>query len=223
MDGTLEVFGRLALALLLGGLIGVEREHSNRPAGLRTHVLVTMGSALVMMVSVDMWVVFSARGATNVDPGRIAAQVVSGIGFLGAGTILREGITIRGLTTAASLWVAAGIGLAVGAGYYPGAVATTIFSLATLVILARIERVWLYGKRTRSITLAVVDRPGQLGRVGSILGDHGVNIHDVRMRPLGDDLVEISLEVSAPSRDGFTRACDALRAMDGLRSLEFGS
>lgn len=217
----MEVFGRLALALLLGGLIGFERERSNRPAGLRTHILVTMGSALVMMVSTDMWTVYSDRGAVNVDPGRIAAQVVSGIGFLGAGTILREGVTIRGLTTAASLWVAAGIGLAVGVGYYPGAIATTVFSLLTLIVLHRFERAWLYGKRTRTVTLAVADRPGQLGKVGSILGDLGVNIHDVRMRPLGDEMVEISLDVSAASRDGLVRAVDALRAVDGMRSIEF--
>lgn len=101
---------RLLLAGLMGGIIGLERESHGRPAGLRTHIIVSLGSCLIMLVSI-----YGFEDAGNRDPARLAAQVISGIGFLGAGTILREGATIIGLTTAASLWVVAGIGLAMGA------------------------------------------------------------------------------------------------------------
>lgn len=107
----IEIIIRLVLSSVLGGLIGIEREVNNRPAGLRTHVLVTVGSALIMLISIDG---FSNLPNRLGDPARLAAQVVSGIGFLGAGTIMRTGNNINGLTTAASLWVSAGLGLAVG-------------------------------------------------------------------------------------------------------------
>lgn len=101
----------LLVALVCGGVVGLERESANRPAGLRTHVLVCVGSALIMQVSMVMYDMTLDTNFGNGDPGRIAAQVVSGIGFLGAGTIMREGVNIRGLTTAASLWVVAGLSL----------------------------------------------------------------------------------------------------------------
>ena len=107
-----QMIMRLFLAALLGGIVGMERGSGDRPAGLRTHVLVCTGSALIMLVSIYA---FDPQTYTR-DPGRIAAQVVSGIGFLGAGTILHEGLTVRGLTTAASLWMVAAIGLAIGSG-----------------------------------------------------------------------------------------------------------
>ncbi len=116
-----ELFARLVLATVLGGAIGLERGTLNRPAGLRTHILVCVGSTLAMLVS--MYGLLDMRGGVltpSYDGGRIAAQVISGIGFFGAGTILREGSSVRGLTTAASLWTVAGIGLAVGSGMYVG-------------------------------------------------------------------------------------------------------
>jgi putative Mg2+ transporter-C (MgtC) family protein len=125
---------RLALAALLGGLIGVEREIREREAGLRTHMLVALGSALFTIVSAYGFHAFLASGQSVVraDPTRIAAQIVTGIGFLGAGAIIRQGLSIRGLTTAATLWVVAAIGLASGAGYYSAAVITTGLVLVSL-------------------------------------------------------------------------------------------
>lgn len=108
---------RLVLALFLGGLIGFEREVSSHAAGLRTHILVCVGSALVMLLSMYGFSAFVNEVNVRLDPSRLAAQVISGIGFLGAGTIIFNGRSITGLTTAASLWVVAGIGLAVGAGF----------------------------------------------------------------------------------------------------------
>ena len=125
---------RLALAAALGGLIGVEREIREREAGLRTHLLVALGSALFTIVSAYGFHAFLASGESVVraDPTRIAAQIVTGIGFLGAGAIIRQGLSVRGLTTAATLWVVAAVGLAAGAGYYSAAVMTTGLVLVAL-------------------------------------------------------------------------------------------
>jgi putative Mg2+ transporter-C (MgtC) family protein len=129
-----EVLLRLVLAGILGGAIGAEREIREREAGLRTHMLVAIGAALFTIVSAYAWTdfTFSAQSGITYDPTRIAAQIVTGIGFLGAGAIIRQGLSVRGLTTAASLWVVAAIGIAAGAGYYSGAVITTIVVLVSL-------------------------------------------------------------------------------------------
>ena len=129
-----EVLVRIILAGVLGGAIGAEREIREREAGLRTHMLVAVGAALFTIVSAYAWAdfQFSTREGITFDPTRIAAQVVTGIGFLGAGAIIRQGLSIRGLTTAASLWVVAAIGMASGAGYYSAAVITTVLVLVSL-------------------------------------------------------------------------------------------
>lgn len=131
----LEVIIRLMASAFVGGIIGMERESSNRPAGFRTHILVTIGSALMMMVSATA---FDPIGQGN-DPMRLAAQVVSGVGFLGAGTIMRDGVNVKGLTTAASIWVCAGIGLAFGAGLYIQGAAGGVIVIATLTLLNRLD------------------------------------------------------------------------------------
>jgi putative Mg2+ transporter-C (MgtC) family protein len=154
---------RLAVACLLGGLIGLERDLHGRAAGVRTNMLVSMGSALFMLVSEAVAVVYSEGGGgggggsvaagLRVDPSRIAAQIVTGIGFLGAGAIIKVGFDIRGLTTAACLWVSAGIGMAAGAGFFQIAGAVTLFSLFALVVLSHFEK--LYAKdsyRTLQLT-----------------------------------------------------------------------
>jgi putative Mg2+ transporter-C (MgtC) family protein len=129
-----EVLLRVVLAGILGGAIGAEREIREREAGLRTHMLVAVGSALFTLVSAYGWsdFQFSQRSGITYDPTRIAAQIVTGIGFLGAGAIIRQGLSVRGLTTAASLWVVAAIGIASGAGYYSAALITTILVLVSL-------------------------------------------------------------------------------------------
>ncbi len=140
-----ELLLRIFVASLLGGIIGLERDIHGRAAGLRTHLLVSMGSALFMVMS--ELVATQAVTMTNVglartfsDPGRIAAQIVTGIGFLGAGTIIKEGLTIRGLTTAACLWLVAAVGMAAGGGYLILAISTTFMALVFLVGLHYLER-----------------------------------------------------------------------------------
>ncbi|MBI2914788.1 MAG: MgtC/SapB family protein [Firmicutes bacterium] len=193
----MEILGRLALAAVLGGFIGLEREHHQRPAGLRTHILVSMGSALVMLLSVYAFAGFKGVAGLNYDPGRLAAQVVSGIGFLGAGTILREGANIRGLTTAASLWVVAGIGLAAGSGFWVGALATTALAVLTLVLLRMVETRFML-KQQQVLTVQIMDRPGQLGAIGSVLGKHAVNISRVDIGEAENDRASIEMVVNLP-------------------------
>ena len=154
------MIGRLALAALLGSVIGLERERLLWAAGLRTHMLVCVGSCLIMLVSTYGF--SDALGARNVvlDPSRVAAQVVSGIGFLGAGTILLRGEVVKGLTTAASLWAVAAIGLAIGGGLYVPAVATTTFVVAILAGVKPLEERWRDRMQTR--TLRIVAKRGTL-------------------------------------------------------------
>ena len=132
-----QVFLRLSLSLVLSGLIGFERQLHRRSAGLRTHIMVSIGSCLIMLTSMYVFDIY--KNQANVDPSRIAAGVITGIGFLGAGTIIRAPEGIRGLTTAASLWVAAGIGLSVGCGFYSAGIFTTVLSLISLVFLRKME------------------------------------------------------------------------------------
>ena len=133
-----QVVWRLFLAAALGGIIGFEREkHNKRIAGFRTHILVSIGSALIMLVSMYIFDIYAGRAA--VDPARIAAGVVTGIGFLGAGTIIRSSEKVTGLTTAASLWTVSGIGLAIGCGFYIAGWAATVIAFATLYILRKIS------------------------------------------------------------------------------------
>jgi len=129
-----DVAIRLVAAAALGGAIGLEREVREREAGLRTHLLVSVGAALFTLVSAYGWsdFTFSARSGVTFDPTRIAAQIVTGIGFLGAGAIIRQGLSVRGLTTAATLWLAAAIGMASGAGYWEAAVIATVGAILTL-------------------------------------------------------------------------------------------
>ena len=132
---------RLVTAVLLGGLIGFERERQGRAAGLRTHILVCLGSTLIMLTSIHIFDLYHT--ISEVDPGRIAAQVVTGVGFLGAGTIMRSRASVKGLTTAASLWVVAGIGLAIGSGMLKAAVTTTILALLVLFMLSKVQKEWI--------------------------------------------------------------------------------
>jgi len=149
---------RLLASGLLGGLIGLERDMHGRAAGLRTNMLVSLGSALFMLISVAIATMYSTTGAGDtglrVDPSRIAAQIITGIGFLGAGTILKEGINVRGLTTAACLWMSAGIGMACGAGLFELAVIVTVIGLFTLTAVNWVER--LYAKDSyRTLEISV--------------------------------------------------------------------
>jgi len=143
----LEMILRLGIAALLGAAVGFERELRGQAAGFRTHILVSVGAALVVVTNIFMYYKFSP--SAPMDPTRMAAQVVSGIGFLGAGTIMRFGANVRGLTTAASLWVAAAIGMAAGSGYWTAAVAGTVFVILGLTLLRFVDARFSYSQTER--------------------------------------------------------------------------
>jgi putative Mg2+ transporter-C (MgtC) family protein len=208
---------RLLLASLLGGLIGLEREIHGRPAGFRTHLLVSLGSCLFCLTSTEfyrMYGNFSGAGPVGVDPGRIAAQVVTGIGFLGAGAIIREKASIRGLTTAACLWVAAALGIACGIGLFYLAISVTAVALVNLLLLKQVE------KRLRRDTYLLVkvwgdDTPDFIARIYEALSSCGidhidakfekniessqmfmeVNVKRIRRKSAADIIESISLQV----------------------------
>lgn len=142
---TQQILLRLLFALLIGAIIGTEREYTHRPAGMRTHMLVALGACAVMITGQMIFCQYYPLGATP-DPARLAAQVIAGVGFLGAGTILREGTSIKGLTTAASVWTVACLGVAVGAGFYAIGLAGTVLMMVTLVIFERIQKRLLSGR-----------------------------------------------------------------------------
>ncbi|MBS4537875.1 MgtC/SapB family protein [Clostridium sp. D2Q-11] len=192
MIGYGEVALRLVLSAILGAFIGMEREVNNRPAGLRTHVLVTLGSALIMLISMYGFEGMGESG-TGGEPARLAAQVVSGIGFLGAGTIMRTDTSIKGLTTAASLWVCGGIGLAIGNGYYIGGLITSAIVLFTLMSLGHVEQK-LLKRKYKVLYINCIERAGLVGEIGVLLGQHSITIKDIRI--ISDDEEDESENIS---------------------------
>ena len=167
---------RLILAAVLSGAIGFEREFHGRAAGFRTHILLCVGSTLVMLTSMHIFDIYYTRVAC--DPARIAAGVITGIGFLGAGTIMHSKSSVRGLTTAASLWVVAGIGLAVGSGLYFGSIVTTILTLVTLMIFSRIERVMIRKDWYKTIVIEMKEGTELFKHIRDTLGEYRVEITD---------------------------------------------
>jgi len=165
---------RLVLAALLGGFIGYERQSSHRPAGLRTHMLVAVGAALVMCTGA--YIELASPGAS--DPARLGAQVISGMGFLGAGTILREGFSVKGLTTAASLWAVSCIGLAVGIGFWPGAVIATAVMYLTLHALNKVVKRY---SKIRTIYVGVRDDYSVSEKVTEILRNCGAKLRTLEI------------------------------------------
>ena len=214
MYAELVEIARLSIAALLGGIVGLERQQRHKSAGLRTHILVSLGSCLVMLISYKLYA--GVQGLTNADPARLAAQVVSGIGFLGAGTIMKEGLTIKGLTTAASLWVVAGVGLAVGAGYYVGAVTTTVLSVLALTYLPRFERLYGCGPSQVAIVVRSVDKPGQIGRIGSYLGTKNVAICDIKIDEVGKNDIHISVILDVTDRRIIPDIVDGMKGIEGV-------
>jgi putative Mg2+ transporter-C (MgtC) family protein len=214
-----DVLLRIAVAAALTGAIGMERELRERAAGLRTHMLVGVGSALFTIVSAYAWAdfVFSREGGVVFDPTRIAAQIVTGIGFLGAGAIIRQGLSVRGLTTAAGLWVVAAIGMAVGAGYYSAAVIATGVVLVGLGPLRWVEggalSRWRRGgrvlevdiRREQALAPLLETLEGRRARVNRVEFEDEEDRRQVRIEldlPLGAASREIVAELA--DREGVT-------------------
>ncbi|MGO1367927.1 MAG: MgtC/SapB family protein [Senegalia sp. (in: firmicutes)] len=176
--------------MILSGVIGIERESIKRPAGFRTHILVCVGSTLVMIVG--LYIADDIR-YSNVDPTRIGAQVISGIGFLGAGTIIKEGVSVKGLTTAASLWAVACVGLAIGAGFYFGGIFVTVLIFITLLLFSSIEGKFLRSDKYMKVRIVILKKPGQLGRIGQVTGDLNLTIVSIDFNNIEDNKTVINL------------------------------
>jgi len=211
---------RLLAAAVLGGLVGLEREKHNQPAGLRTHVILTLGSALAMTVSIDLAMQFQPL-VPNGDPARLAAQVVSGIGFLGAGAIFRYGTSIKGLTTATSLWTVAIVGLAVGAGHFFSAIVATALLLVALATLDILEKRFLSSVITRTITIRVKDRPLLVGEVEQILQDLGIGIKSINVsKDMENNEVEVEAITKVPSQQSTDKLISRLSHIQGIQGFE---
>jgi putative Mg2+ transporter-C (MgtC) family protein len=191
---------RLLLSAVLGSLIGLEREIHHHPAGMRTHLLVALGAAAFTVLSATAFgAALGADGSANVDPTRIAAQVVSGIGFLGAGAILKYGSSIRGLTTAASLWVTAAIGMAAGASAYGVAIVGTFIAIFSLWPLQAVVRRLEIGSEHSARVRLRVGQLGQLGRVTDELTSRDVEIDDIESRRSSSGSYDLELVLRLPS------------------------
>jgi putative Mg2+ transporter-C (MgtC) family protein len=184
MITDLEIIFRLLLASLLGGVVGLEREVHGRPAGVRTYLILSLGSALIMVLSEYLFLKYrtGVPGINiQVDPGRIAAQAITGIGFLGAGVIIRYKDTIRGLTTAACVWVVCAVGLAIGSGFYLFGSVVTGLTVISLLGLKRFER-RLPRDWYQQIEVVSRDVPGQIDRIQEIIEKHHFNVINFGLR-----------------------------------------
>jgi len=172
---------KLLLASLAGGLIGLEREKHGRPAGLRTNLLVCVGSCAMMIASEAFYLKYghlTMQSDVRIDPSRIAAQIITGIGFLGAGVIIKEGVSVRGLTTAASLWVVAGLGMAFGMGHFSLGGMATILVLVSLVFLKKLDPI-IRKDRYLTLTVTAHNRQALYDELLQILESRGLAVSDI--------------------------------------------
>lgn len=224
-NNEVQMVVRLVMAMILGGLIGLERERGDRPAGLRTHTLVCVGSALFTLVSIfgfgDTSPVHSPVDDMGVrrDSARIAAQVVSGIGFLGAGTIIRDGISIKGLTTAASLWMVSAIGLAIGSGMYIVSIAGTVIALFILVFLHS----WEEGNGTKRcfLRISAMMRPNVAHSICDYVRKKGVKIKNINITNTDkDSTLEIELYIKYNVKVNITELVQGLHNIEDVLNVE---
>lgn len=221
-----QILVRLLSAAVLGGLVGLERERSQHAAGLRTHIMVCLGSCLMMLLSIYGFALFVNEINVRVDPARLAAAVITGVGFLGAGTILQTGRSVTGLTTAASVWVTAAIGLGVGAGFYFAAAVSTLLVLFVLWALNKLERKLFRRKSERLIVVHVDDRPGLMQRLRETVEQCGGDLRKMRFQDeddadasgkLGPNRLAVYLHVRM-KRSAEAELLDGLRGLDGVHA-----
>ncbi|MDO3412807.1 MgtC/SapB family protein [Saccharibacillus sp. CPCC 101409] len=229
IDNT-HILLRLLCAVLLGGLIGWERERSSHAAGLRTHILVCVGSALIMLLSMYGFVAFIKEPSVRVDPARLATAVISGIGFLGAGTILFTGKSITGLTTAASLWVVAAIGLAVGAGFYFASMFTTLIVFLTLLVLNVVEQRYIRGHHTHVVTIRGRTGTGLMEKVSDLMKEKEVRVRKMEVHLKSEfpgsepvessaSAAEITMHLASEKRMDASEMTHQLLQLEGVYSV----
>lgn len=209
-----EIALRLILACICGGLVGIEREKTDKPAGFRTHILVTLGATLMTIISMYG---FSSFANVNKDPSRIAAQIVTGVGFLGAGTIMREGFSVRGLTTAASIWLVAGIGMAVGTGMYFSAIVSTL--LMFIILEGVIEKYLL--RNQQRIQITIPNGENKIRDIGEIFSKYGIRIQHVSIPPLTNPLnMRVEFKLRVPRNASLSDALLEIERINGVDLVE---
>lgn len=210
-----EILLRIGLSLVLGGVIGFERERDNQPAGLRTHMILVIGACLAMILSINMGVI------SGNDPARIAAQVISGIGFLGAGAILRYGFNVKGLTTATTLWTMAIVGLVLGAGYYWVAIISTVLMLIVLAVLDQIVKNHVRVNVVRNIVVDLHDRKSVIREVRKTIQSLADKVMAYSIQKSVKNK-HLRLEVTArfKNREKLEDLVEELSEIDGVRALK---
>ena len=215
----LDMLIRLSLGFLAGGIIGFERSSRRQVAGLRTHILIATGATLLMLLSIYIPQQISPRGAG--DPGRIAAQVVSGIGFLGAGAIIRLGNSVRGLTTAASLWFVAALGLIIGSGLFLLAGAAVLLGLFTLIILNHLERRIFPDERIKLLEISYSEGPFGTHDMVDIVKKSGIIIQSMDVNHgVNKKGVRIRLLIQIPDSVDLTSTAQTIKALENVRKVE---
>jgi putative Mg2+ transporter-C (MgtC) family protein len=204
----LDVTARLFIALVLGGLIGLERERQERAAGLRTVTMVSLGSCLFTLVS--------AYGFQQTDPSRVAAQIVTGIGFLGAGAIFMRKDLVRGLTTAATIWATAAIGMASALGQFFAAFLTTLLILVVLMVLKPVERRFFHRHNEATLTLTMGRRPDTLGYVQAALRAMGASVESILLQEAGDKEERLQLLLEMPFNTTVQDVLQKVRQLEGV-------
>ena len=181
--GILQIALRLLCAMIVGSLIGLEREYTHRPAGLRTHILVALGACVASVMGEMIFHHYTA----NADPARLSAQVITGVGFLGAGTIMKEGVSVKGLTTAASVWAVACLGIAAGFGYYALAIVGMLFTLITLTIFEALQRKLIHSRSMEDHYLVTTeDVQAALESINAAAASPKITIFDLNAQKQGD-------------------------------------
>jgi len=217
----LEILLRLGLALILGAIIGLERESTEHTAGLRTQALVALGSSLFTIISAYGFTSFLGIPHIQIDPTRIASYIVAGIGFLGAGSIFRDQQRVRGLTTAATVWLVAAVGMACGAGMLLTAVAATIMALLILILLRYVERLFLLGRSSEAQHLHIEATPvsGQFtGQVYDACTHAGITVEKLTVRP-DQEVDTVIVACHAPNAATLSQVIGELRALPGVRTV----
>lgn len=222
MTDQWELLLRLLLAAALGGLIGVEREFSDQPAGFRTHLLVSLGAALFTLAGAYGFQDLFGGEGVDFDPTRIAAQVVTGIGFLGAGAILQRGLTIRGLTTAAALWVTAAVGLAAGSGYWQGAVGATLIALLALWGLKHLERFMFPLMRDPQFQLALdTSEAFNLAEFERLVESHGASVRAMRFQAAGRGMHRLAASLILGNEASPSELAEDLSDLPGVNNVDW--
>jgi putative Mg2+ transporter-C (MgtC) family protein len=219
MTDDLEVAFKLGYALLMGGFLGMEREVHKKVAGLRTHMIVCLSSSLLMVLSTEVGAELGVGG----DPTRIAAGVMTGIGFLGAGTIIKHGATVHGLTTAASIWTSAAVGLAVGAGYYMASAIVVLLTLFTLLLVQRADMYLKIYRRRAHMLVYVRATPGVLSRVREAFDGMGLQVGDYSVSKHTPERDQMLMEAQLFDTGGIARSeiSTSLMGIEDVLGVDF--